>query len=262
MRLHRITGIVLRHAYEARRDPDRVTGALYWPVMDVIVWGFFTIYLSRRGALEPGIGTFLLGGVILWALFRSFQRDMAVGFLSDVWSRNLVGLFSTPLGVSEYVTGLFLINLLKALAGAAVAALVAWLFYSFDVMPFLPAVLPFVMILVLFAISIGIAITGLICRYTTSMQTLAWSITGLLMPLSCIFYPLTALPRPLRPIALALPTTHAFEGMRQVMAGSGISATHLLAGLALDAVYAVVAIALFARLFRAARSRGLLVKMQ
>jgi ABC-2 type transport system permease protein len=187
---------------------------------------------------------------------------MAVSFLSDVWSRNLVGLLSTPLDVSEYIVGIFLINLLKALAGAAVAALVAWFLYAFDIMPFLLPLVPFIVMLVLFAISIGIFITGLICRYTTSMQTLAWSITGLLMPLSCIFYPVTALPQVLRPFALALPTTQAFEGMRQAMSGGGISRTNLIAGFALDAVYAVVAIAVFHWLFSAARARGLLVKMQ
>jgi ABC-2 type transport system permease protein len=230
--------------------------------MDVIMWGFFTIYLSHRGALEPAIVTFLLGAAVLWALFRSFQRDMAVGFLADVWARNLLGLFSTPLTVVEYIVGLFLINVVKALAGATAAALVAWLLYSFNILPFLPAALPFVVVLMLFAISIGIIITGLIARYSTAMQTFAWSITGLLMPLSCVFYPLSALPRPLHPIALMLPTTHAFEGMRQVMDGGGVSITHLCAGLGLDAGYAVAAIALFSRLFSAARSRGLLVKLQ
>jgi ABC-2 type transport system permease protein len=128
--------------------------------------------------------------------------------------------------------------------------------------PFLLPLVPFIAMLVLFAISIGIFITGLICRYTTSMQTLAWSITGLLMPLSCIFYPVSSLPRALRPIALALPSTQAFEGMRQAMSGGGLSQTNLIAGFALDAVYAVVAIALFQLLFSAARARGLLVKMQ
>jgi len=262
MRLHRIGAIVLRHAYEARHNGERITDALYWPVLDVIMWGFFTIYLSHRGALEPGLVTFLLSAAILWALFRSVQRDMAVGFLAEVWSRNLLGLFSTPLTVAEYVVGLFLINLVKALAGAAAAGLVAWLLYSFNILPFLPASLPFVVVLMFFAIAIGIMITGLVSRYSTGMQTFAWSITGLLMPLSCIFYPLASLPLPLRPIALILPTTHAFEGMRQVIAGGGISVTHLCAGLALDAGYAVAAIVLFSRLFSSARSRGLLVKLQ
>lgn len=262
MRLHRIVAVVLRHAYEARHNGERITDALYWPVLDVVMWGFFTIYLAHRGALAPGIVTFLLGAAILWALFRSFQRDMAIGFLAEVWSRNLLGLFATPLTVGEYIAGLFLINLVKALAGTAAAALVAWLLYSFSILPFLPASLPFVVVLILFAIAIGIMITGLVSRYSTAMQTFAWSVTGLLMPLSCVFYPLAALPRPLRPIALALPTTHAFEGIRQVMDGGGISLTHLGAGLGLDAGYTVAAIGLFSLLFSAARARGLLVKLQ
>lgn len=160
---------------------------------------------------------------------------------------------------SYYIAGLFLINLVKAFAGATAAALVAWLLYSLNILPFLPASLPFVLVLILFAIAIGITITGLVARYSTAMQRFAWSITGLLMPRSCIFYPLTALPRPLHPIADAAhdPSLRRHEtgdDRRRHLDSSPCPG--------LDAAYAAAADALFSRLFSAARSRGLLVKLQ
>ncbi|HEX4478572.1 MAG TPA: ABC transporter permease [Polyangiaceae bacterium] len=262
MKAHRVGAIVLRQVYEARHNLDRFTDALYWPVIDVLLWGFMSVYLGHRDGAKPGFASFLLGTAILWGVFRNFQRDVAVGFLSEIWARNLIGLFSTPLSVSEYVSGLIIVNLLKAAAGMVVAGLVAWIFYSFDIFPLLPRLLPHLGVLMVFALAVGILVTGLIFRYSTRIQSLSWSITGLLMPFSCVFYPLDALPRSMRPIALALPTTHAFEGMRLVMSGGPIGLPDLVAGYGLDALYLALATVAFTRLFQATRSRGLLVKLE
>ena len=124
MKRHRIEATIMRHTYETRRNLDRILDMVYWPVLDIIVWGFFTIYLGRGAAMKPGMISFMLGAIILWGLFFAFQRDMAVGFLDELWSRNLVNLFSTPLSVSEYMTGLIAVNMLKAMVGMTAAALI------------------------------------------------------------------------------------------------------------------------------------------
>jgi len=171
-------------------------------------------------------------------------------------------LFSTPLSISEYLTGLIIVNLLKAMIGMLAAALTAWVCYAYDFFPKFVEFIPFMLNLALFALAIGVIIIGLIVRYTTRVQTLAWSFAGLLMPFSCVFYPLSSLPRYLHPIAWALPTTHAFEGMRQAIAGGGFSMLHFGWGIALDGVYFMFAIPIFHKMFESARSRGLLVKLE
>src|SRR6202451_4807388 len=187
MKLYRIRAVIMRHMYELRRNPNHLTNMVYWPVINVAMWGFFTIYLARQNNLQPGIVSGLLGAVILWGLFNAFQRDMAVGFLDELWSRNLVSLFASPLSVSEYVTGMIVVTLAKAVVGLSVGALIAWLFYHYDMFPMLPMLLPFILNLVLFAVALGIIVTGLIFRYTTKFQAMAWSFAGILMPLSCVF---------------------------------------------------------------------------
>ncbi len=262
MKLNRIKAVVMRHVYEARRNVDRITDTVYWPVLDIVVWGFFTIYLKSGNRLAPGVISFLLGAVILWGMFYAFQRDMAVGFLDELWSRNLINLFSTPLTTWEYMSGLVLVNLLKACVGLTAAALIAWASFAFDVFPLLPGFLPYLADLLLFALALGLMITGLIFRYTTKIQALAWSFAGLLMPLSCVFYPLSSLPKYLQAVAWMLPTTHAFEGMRQTLAGHGFSATHFWWGMGLDVAYLAIAAMFFRWIFEVARSRGLLVKLE
>jgi ABC-2 type transport system permease protein len=262
MKLHRIEAVIIRHVYEVRHNLDRVTDTIYWPVMDIVVWGFFTIYLSRGNHLRPGLISFLLGAVILWGFFRTFQKDITVGFLAEVWSGNLVNLFATPLTVSEYMVGLIAINFLKATIGMAAAGLIAWLSYAYNILPVLPALLPFTFNLIIFAIAAGIVTSALVLRYTTRIQSLTYSFTGILMPFSCVFYPLSALPGYLRPIALLLPTMHSFEGMRSTIAGDGFSISHFAWGLSLNVGYTILAIMFFRRMFESARSRGLLVKLE
>jgi ABC-2 type transport system permease protein len=262
MKPYRIKAVILRHAYEVRRNANHITYMVYWPVVNIVVWGFFTLYLRHSDRLKPGVVSCLLGGVILWGLFNAFQRDMAVGFLEELWSRNLVSLFASPLSISEYVAGLIIITLGKAMIGLTVESLIAWLFYHYDIFPMLPQLVPFLLNLALFALTIGIAVTGLIFRYTTKFQAMAWSFAGILMPLSCVFYPLSSLPSFLRPMAWVLPTTHSFEGMRKVIENGGFSAFHFKWGLGLNMIYFVLAIVFFRWMFEAARSRGLLVKME
>jgi ABC-2 type transport system permease protein len=262
MKLHRIWAVILRHAWESRHNWNRIAEMVYWPVQNIVVWGFFTVYLARDHHLRPGMVNFLLGAAILWGMFYAFQRDLATGFLEELWSRNLANLFSTPLSISEYLTGLTIVNLFKAMIGMLAAALTACVFNAYDIFPRALELIPFMLVLAVFALAVGVIIIGLILRYTTKIQTLAWSFAGLLMPFSCVFYPLSSLPKYLRPISWALPTTHVFEGMRQTIALEGFSMVHFGWGISLDALYYVLAILIFRRMFESARSRGLLVKLE
>ncbi|MBV8771117.1 MAG: ABC transporter permease [Deltaproteobacteria bacterium] len=261
MKPRRINAVILRHLYEVRHNGNHLSNIIYWPIVNIVVWGFFTIYLRRGDHLQPGLINCLLGAVILWGLFNGFQRDMAVGLLDELWSRNLVNLFASPLSVSEYVTGLIAVNLVKAMTGLLAGGLIAWFFYHYNIFPTFPVLAPFILNLALFALSVGIAVTGLIFRYTTRVQTMAWSVAGLLMPLSCVFYPLKSLPIFLQGAAWAVPTSHSFEGMRQAIELGTFSTSHFEWGLELNLVYFILAGLFFRRMFESARARGLLVKV-
>lgn len=262
MKPYRIKAMILRHASEVRRNANHLTNMVYLPIINIVVWGFFTLYLRHSDRLRPGVVSCLLGAVILWGMFSAFQRDMAVGFLEELWSRNLVSLFASPLSVPEYVTGLTIVTLGKAMIGLIVESLIAWLFYHYNILPMLLTLIPFILNPALFSLTIGVVVTGLIFRYTTKFQAMTWSFASLLMPLSCVFYPLSSLPGFLQPMAWVLPTTHSFEGMRQAIESGGFSTSHFTWGLAMNMIYFVLAVVLFQRMFESARARGLLVKME
>jgi ABC-2 type transport system permease protein len=270
MNLSGVLGIVRRHLYESLHNLDRVADTLFWPVLDVVVWGFFTLYLSGfhridslgGPAVPPAKATAcILDGIILWGVFRSFQRDLAVGFLVEVWSRNMINLFMAPLTFSEYLAGLIAINLVKALIGLTASCIVARCCYELNVILLFGVMLPYVLMLLCWGLAVGVVTTSLILRFSTGVQTLAYSIAGLLMPFSCVFYPVTVLPARLKAVAMLIPATDAMEGMRQAVSGNGLSPTALVHGFGLCGIYLVVAFAFFKWMFESARARGLLVKL-
>jgi ABC-2 type transport system permease protein len=262
MRRHRVEAIILRHLYELRHNTNHLINTVYFPVVNVVMWGFLTIYLTNQQRLQPGLISALLGGIVLWGFFNGFQRDMGQAFLEEFWTRNHINLFTSPLNVGEYVSALISVNLVKAMIGLTLESVIALLCYHFNIFPLLIEFIPFIAVLMFFGLAIGIVIISLILRYASKLEGLAWSFAGLLMPFSCVFYPLKTLPVSLRPLALALPTTHSFEGMRQLMEGRGFSMLDFQWGLALNIVYMALAMLFFRRMFESARSRGLLIKME
>jgi ABC-2 type transport system permease protein len=148
------------------------------------------------------------------------------------------------------------------MVGLLAASTIAWAAWSFDIWPWLPKFIPYIANLLVFSLAIGIAITGMIFRYSTKIQALAWGFAGLLMPVSCIFYPVSSLPKWLQDIAWMMPTAHSFEGMRQVLAGKRFSPMHFWWGAGLNVVYFAAALVFFGWIYEKARSRGLLVKQE
>lgn len=261
MKLYRTKAIILRHLYDARHNLDRIVEMFYWPILDVVIWGFFTFYMSANYQLGTNIVSFLLGAIILWGIFYGFQRDLAVGLLEEIWSRNFSNLFSTPLTIWEYLTGLISISIFKMFVGFMTASLIAFWLYTFNIFHLLLIFLPFILNLLIFAAAVGICITSLILRYSTRIQILVWSFAGLLQPVSCVFYPMNILPSWLQSIAWFLPTAHSFEGMRQVFAQGTFSSTHFWWGFVPNILYFSLAIVIFKTVFENARKKGLLVKL-
>lgn len=262
MNVRRILAVIERHFYEARRSIDHWVNIFFWPILDMIVWGLVTLYLSEKVGPGFNLKAFLLGAVILWGVFYSFMRDIAMGFLDELWSRNLLNIFSTPVSIWEYICGLLAINFLKIIVGASFSALLAFTFYKFNLFAFAFALIPYFFNLLLFATALGFFVTGLIFRYTTKIQALSWSFAGLLGPISAVFYPLSTLPPFLQRVAWFLPTMHSFEGMRQALAGGGFSPIHFWWGFGLDVFYLAAATVFFKWMFEVARRLGLLTKME
>jgi len=261
MKLHRIIAIVFRHLYLYRRSLPRIMEIFYWPFLDLVIWGFITLYLARYQTQVPGFVTFFLGALILWdVLFRS-QQGITISFLEELWSRNLMNLFASPLKPSEFLAATMIMSIVKVACVSLVMGLCAWLFYDYSILIIGLWLLPFVLNLVVTGWVIGVFTTSLIMRFGQEAEVLAWSMVFLFQPISCVFYPMDVLPAWLKPVAWANPAAHVFEGMRGVLSQSGQPVEHLGWAIGLNLLFLMAMIAWFHRTFAYCRNQGLLVRV-
>jgi ABC-2 type transport system permease protein len=184
-----------------------------------------------------------------------------VQLLEDIWARNFLNLFASPLRLSEFVMALLIVTLLKVLVTFAIVATLAYVAYAFDVFALGLYLVPFVGALLLFGWAVGLVVAALIVRYGSRVQIFAWGAAFLVQPISAIFYPVDVLPGPLIPLALANPATHVFEGMRAVLLEGSFPVDQWLLALAMAGGALALSVWLFVALFEQARARGMLARL-
>lgn len=262
MNFNTIYALVSRYVLLYTRNPVRLVELFFWPIVQLLVWGFLTSYLQGQGGGNfPKVITFLIGGIILWdALFRS-QQGVAISFLEDVWTRNLLNVFAAPVRMTEYLAATCVVGVLRVFVTTVVMIIIAWLAYSFNLFQFKLSLALFYANLMLFGWCLGVLVTALILRYGHGAESLAWAIPFMIQPVAAVFYPVSALPGWLQPVAYALPPSHVFEGMRHILTHGTTDWKSMSIALVLNLIYLSIAGGVFAFTLRVAKKRGLLVKV-
>jgi len=256
----RIWGMMYRHLALFRRSWPRVVELMYWPVLQMIVWGFVTAYVAGVQSNTAGVAAgVLLGGVLLWEVALRSQMGFAISFLEEIWSRNLGHVFVSPLRPWELVAALVGMSAIRMLTGVLPAVLLAWLLYGFGLFALGPVVVLFFAALMIMGWAVALGVTSLILRHGAGAEAFAWSVLFGLTPVSAVFYPVSVLPAWLQPVSLAIPAAHVFEGMRAALLENRIAWGHLGAAFGLDLVLVAIMALVFMRQFRLARERGALL---
>lgn len=259
--VRRIAAMGQRYLYLLRSSWIRIVELAYWPVMQMILWGFMTEFLLRAESRILQAAGMLIAAVLLWdVMFRS-NIGVAISFLEEMWSRNLAQLFASPLRPYEWALSLLFISLVRTVIGVLPAALLAIPLYHYSIFDMGLPLLAFFANLMLFGGAIGLMVAGVVLRYGLGAESLAWVGIFLVAPVSGIYYPISVLPDWLQYVAWALPSAHVFEGMRAVLA-DGVFRTDLFVNaMLLNGVYIAAGFAIFLRIFRIARIKGLLLQM-
>lgn len=255
----RIRAVARRHAYVLLRSPHRLFDVVLWPLVDVLLFGSLAVFVSRgnTGAIAFG---YLLSGIVLWHVVYQSQIALSTGFLEETWSRNLLNLMVTPLREVEYACGVALFGMVKLIMGVGVVALAALGFYAFNVSDLGVGLIPIVALLLVVGWVIALFVIGLVLRFGTGAEALAWGILFVVMPLSGVFYPVGALPWFLRPVAYALPTTHAFAAGRALIDGQGMQWGQLGLATVSTLVAALAALGFLVLMLGTFRRRGFVTR--
>lgn len=260
MNFQRVSAIIVRYYYLLRSHPQRLFQIFAWSTFDIVLWGFITKYLSTLGIDGFNFTTVLLGALIFWQLITRIQQGFIMVYFEDIWSRNVLNLFASPITVTEYITGIVVTTLATSTLAVSFGVALATLFFGLSLPPIGLSLIALVLVLVGFGTALGILSACLILRWGPTAEWFAWPVPALMQPFVGVFYPVTVLPFWMQWIAQALPPSYVFEGLRTLFAGSAIAPQFLLIALVLTALYLVIAAAVFARTFCWAVRSGALAR--
>jgi ABC-2 type transport system permease protein len=256
----RVGAMLQRYLYLLRSSWPRALELLYWPAIQMILWGFTSQFLMTNSSYVARAGGVLLAAVMLWDVMFRGQLGVSVSFLEELWSRNLGHLFVSPLRPYEWVISLLAMSLVRVIIGVVPAALMAIPLYHYSIFTLGPPLIAFFALLLVMGWGLGLIIGALLLRHGLGAESLAWLAVFLLAPASAVYYPVSVLPVWLQYASWALPSAHVFEGMRAVMFQGIFRLDHFFWALALDIVYTAFGAAVFLFAFRQARWRGALLQ--
>ena len=253
--------MVLRYLYLIRGSWPRLVELIYWPAVQVLIWGFITLFLVTKSTFFAQASGILLSAVLLWDVLFRAQLGVSLSFFEEMWSRNLGHLMVSPLRPHEFVLGLLIMSLVRTLIGFLPASLLAIAFFGISVYELGLTLVAFFANLAIMGWAIGIAVSGIVLRFGLGAEGFAWALVFALAPLCGIYYPLDILPHWAQAIAAWLPAAYIFEGMRAILIDHQVRYDLLGRAAALNVVYMIAGGAVFLAFLGAARVRGSLLQM-
>lgn len=215
----RVGAIFTRQAVEFRRSPHRWFD-LIAPAVDTVLIATIGVLAVREGASAEAGVPYLLVGVLLFHVLWQAELGIALSFLDETWSRNILNLMVTPLREWEFAAAAAAVGMVKVVAAILVVAATGLTLYSVEVGDTILRTLPVVALLITQGWCLAFVCIGCVLRFGSGAEILAWILAFLIWPFSGVLYPVDALPGVLQPVSWALPTTHAFVAAREVVGGS------------------------------------------
>ena len=255
----RIGALMLRHIYLLRSSWTRLAELIYWPLVQMVMWGFLQTYLNGQTGFAARAGGTLIGAILFWDILIRGQLGLSVSFLEEMWSRNIANLFISPLRPGEFLIALMAMSLVRLIIGVVPVTLLAIWFFGFNLWSLGLGLGAFFANLLLSAWAVGTIVSGLILRNGMGAENLAWTLMFLIMPVTAVFYPVAVLPPFIQPLAWSLPPTYVFEGLRGILIDHAFRADLMVEAFTINVGLIIVACAVFLRLVDSARERGSLM---
>jgi len=256
----RSSAIVLRQVFLLRGSLARFVPLFAWVGVDMVLWGFMTRYLNSISRAGFDFVAMLLGAVLLWDFFARVMQGVTTAFLEDVWTRNFLNLFASPLSVGEYLAGLVASTIFTSSVGLGVMLVLASAVFGLSFLTYGLPLVAWVLVLFVCGIALGIAACGLVLLFGPASEWFIWPLPAIIAPFAGVYYPVSTLPAWMRVVAHIVPPATVFEGMRAVVAGQGLSLPALAWGGLLAIGYLVLACLWFRAVYGRAVRTGLIAR--
>lgn len=258
--MRRVNAMVLRYWYLLRSSWPRILDLIYWPAVQMLMWGFLQLYIAQNSSFFNQAAGIFIGAVLLWDILFRGQLGFSISFLEEMYARNMGNLMMSPLRPVEFVAALMIMSLIRLAIGMVPVSILAIIFFGFNLWGLGLALAAFFLNLILTSWAIGILVAGLLLRNGLGAESLAWTFMFLFLPLTCVYYPVAVLPGWLQVIAWMLPPTYVFEGMRALLIEHTFRADLMIEAFAINLVFFAAAATAFFLLLASARREGSLLQ--
>ena len=261
MRWHKIYGLSLRHIYLIKSSFPRILDLIYWPSIQVFLWGFISKFFTISSSYYNNtVGIILTAAILYDFLFRS-SISYNMMFLEEIWSRNFTNLFIAPIKISEIIAALTMTAIFRTMIGLVPAVFLAIPLFGVSIFKLGIPLFFLLIALYIFGISLGLLVTAGLLRFGPSFENIAWASLFFLAPLGCIYYPIEILPNFLQIIAKILPLVHIFEEMRNILINQTVNNVAILKGLFISLIYFFIGVAIFYAAYFGAKIKGTLINI-
>jgi len=258
---YKIYGLSLRHIYLIKGSFPRILDLIYWPSIQVFLWGFISEFFTINSAYYSNtVGIILTAAILYDFLFRS-SISYNMMFLEEIWSRNFSNLFIAPIKISEIIAALTMTAIFRTLIGLVPAVLLAIPLFGVSIFKLGVPLIFLLISLYIFGISLGLLVTAGLLRFGPSFENIAWASLFFLAPFGCIYYPIDILPTSLQLIAKALPLVHIFEEMRNILINNTVNNLQIFKSIMISLIYFSVGVFIFYRAYYGAKVRGTLINI-
>jgi ABC-2 type transport system permease protein len=258
--VNRTAAMVRRYWYLLVSSWPRLLDLVYWPTVQMLMWGFLQLYVSQNSGFFANAAGVFIGAVLLWDILFRGQLGFSISFLEEMWARNLGNLMMSPLRPAEFISALMIMSVVRLMIGMIPVTMLAIAFFGFNLWALGLALVAFFINLILTSWAIGIFVAGLLLRNGMGAESMAWTIMFLFLPLTCVYYPVAVLPHWLQYVAWCLPPTYVFEGMRALLIDHVFRADLMLEAFALNILLSTAAVVAFRKLLASARVQGSLLQ--
>src|SRR5215472_6491741 len=257
---NRVAAMVRRYWYLLRSSWPRILDLIYWPAVQMLMWGFLQVYISQNAGFFAQAGGVFIGSVLLWDILFRGQLGFSISFLEEMYARNLGNIMMSPLRPAEFLLALMVMSIIRLSIGMIPVSLLAIAFFGFNLWALGLALAAFFANLILTSWAVGIFVAGLLLRNGLGAESMAWTIMFLFLPLTCVYYPVAILPEWLQYFAWALPPTYVFEGMRALVIDHVFRADLMAQAFAFNVGLFAAASFAFLKLLQSARVQGSLLQ--
>jgi ABC-2 type transport system permease protein len=203
-----------RHLLLSFRVFGNIINLFYWPLINILLWGFNSIWNENFQQQPLHLTLALLTALTLWQVLFRVNMEICFSLFDELQSHDFTSLFSTPLKLCEWIIAVIGLGLLKSIITLLFAFICILLLYSVNVLTIGWYLIPFLGLITITGWAVGFLTASGIVYWGKSVYELVWVCVWVFVPFSGIFYSITVLPKWAQFIAYCIPQSYLFESLR------------------------------------------------